>query len=178
MNTSFAAFDLSGGQQQPAVVDRVRGLLIKYGWNTTCFQIINPGMHYWFGQDGDSVVAYVPTRRVLMVAGAPVCAKAAVYSVTAEFERAAFDAGRGVCYFGAEARLENALHNSEEHSRVLLGAQPVWHPAEWENIMQQNASLRAQLNRARNKGVEIKEWVLKKQRMTRSFANVSPIGSH
>lgn len=38
---------------------RARELVLKYGWNSTCFQIVNPGIEYWFGDDGDSVVGYV-----------------------------------------------------------------------------------------------------------------------
>ena len=29
---------------------RARDLVMKYGWNTTCFQIVNPGIEYWFGK--------------------------------------------------------------------------------------------------------------------------------
>ncbi len=36
---------------------------------------------------------------------------------------------------------------------MLLGAQPVWRPASWTTILEGKASLRAQLYRARNKGV-------------------------
>lgn len=43
-------------------------------------------------------------------------------------------------------------------SRVLLGAQPVWDPREWPDAVAKRASLRAQFNRARNKGVRISEW--------------------
>ena len=28
---------------------RARDLVMKHGWNTTCFQIVNPGIEYWFG---------------------------------------------------------------------------------------------------------------------------------
>jgi len=45
---------------------------------------------------------------------------------------------------------------------MLLGAQPVWNPAEWPGIITSNRSLRAQLNRARNKGVIVTEWPVNK----------------
>jgi phosphatidylglycerol lysyltransferase len=48
--------------------------------------------------------------------------------------------------------------NNRSWSRVLLGAQPVWDPREWPEAVAKRASLRAQFNRARNKGVRISEW--------------------
>lgn len=138
--------------------ERARQLVLKYGWNTTCFQIINPGIEYWFGEDGESVVGYVRSGRSRVVAGAPVCAERALPQVVDLFEADAEREGLGVCYFGAEARLEGVLHNSKNHARVLLGAQPVWHPAHWPGIMNGRPSLRAQFNRARNKGVTVDEW--------------------
>lgn len=141
---------------------RARQLVLKHGWNTTCFQIVNPGIEYWFGDDGESVVGYVTSGKSRVVAGAPVCGEASLPAVVEAFERDARAAGLGVCYFGAEARLESVLHGSKGHARVLLGAQPVWHPSKWPAIMAGRASLRAQFNRARNKGVEICEWSVEK----------------
>ena len=49
----------------------------------------------------------------------------------------------------------------ELHLNILclrLGAQPAWHPRQWPTIYSHHASLRAQLNRARNKAVMITEW--------------------
>ncbi len=139
---------------------RARELVNKHGWNTTCFQIVNPGIEYWFGDDGESVVGYVPSGKSRVVAGAPVCRKTSLPGVVEAFESDARDHGLGVCYFGAEARLEGVLRDSEEHARVLLGAQPVWHPSHWPGIMASRASLRAQFNRARNKNVKITEWTV------------------
>lgn len=141
---------------------RSRELVLKYGWNSTCFQIVNPGIEYWFGDDGESVVGYVTSGRCRVVAGAPVCSKASLPRVVEAFERNSLGNDLGVCYFGAEARLEAVLRDSAEHARVLLGAQPVWHPANWSRIMAGRSSLRAQFNRARNKGVEISEWSIEK----------------
>lgn len=144
--------------------ERARDLVMRYGWNTTCFQIVNPGIEYWFGEDGGSVVGYVSSGRVRVVAGAPVCTEDKLPRVAAEFEGDAARSGETVCYFGAEARLERVYRDSREHSPVLLGAQPVWRPAEWANVVANNSSIRAQLNRARNKGVVINEWPVRTAR--------------
>ena len=135
---------------------------MKHGWNTTCFQIVNPGIEYWFGDDGESVVGYVTANRVRVVAGAPVCSEESLAGVSHAFEEdsAAHDAS--VCYFGAEGRLDSIYRNAPDHSNVLLGAQPVWHPSDWPEIVSKYSSIRSQLNRARNKGVVITEWPLEK----------------
>jgi phosphatidylglycerol lysyltransferase len=95
---------------------------------------------------------------VRVVAGAPVCAEARLAAVAAEFERDAAAAGHRVCYFAAEARLERVYRGRPTHAMVLLGAQPAWRPDAWAAAVTGHASLRAQLNRARNKGVRVDEW--------------------
>lgn len=143
---------------------RARDLVMKHGWNSTCFQIVNPGIEYWFGPDGGSVVGYVSSGKVRVVAGAPVCIFKDLETVAAEFERATALESKHVCYFGAEGRLESLFRDTDDHSFVLLGAQPVWRPRAWSDIVSRHSSLRAQLNRARNKGVTITEWPIKKAR--------------
>ncbi|MDM7920829.1 MAG: DUF2156 domain-containing protein [Pyrinomonadaceae bacterium] len=138
--------------------ERARELVMRYGWNTTCFQIVNPGIEYWFGDNGESVVGYVTAGSARVVAGAPVCAESELPRVAAEFEEDSKHHRLSVCYFGAEARLEGVTSDSPGHSRVLLGAQPVWHPADWPAMVAKKRDVRAQLNRARNKGVYVEEW--------------------
>ena len=148
----------------PGDFKRARDLVLKYGWNTTCFQIVNPGIEYWFGDDGRSVVGYDTSGGVRVVVGAPVCEEDSLASVAEQFETDAANCGETVCYFGAEARLERVYRNSGAHSHVLLGAQPVWKPGEWADVVAKNSSIRAQLNRARNKGVVITEWTVEAAR--------------
>jgi phosphatidylglycerol lysyltransferase len=141
---------------------RARDLVMRFGWNTTCFQIVNPGIEYWFGDEGNSVVGFVSSAGVRVVAGAPVCSKEDLPAVTESFESDSASRGLGVCYFGAEARLESVLRDEPNHASVLLGAQPVWHPAEWAAIVAANSSIRSQVNRARNKGVVVTEWPIER----------------
>lgn len=151
-------------RQDKLAYERARELILKYGWNTTCFQIVNPGIQYWFGDDGESVVGFVTSGKCRVVAGAPVCAKETVKEVVNKFEVDSASKGLRVCYFGAEDRLQKAVSSSVKHSRILMGAQPVWHPARWADIVSRRSSLRAQLNRARNKGVKIAEWSIDRAR--------------
>jgi phosphatidylglycerol lysyltransferase len=132
-----------------------RELVMTHGWNATAYQTVNPGMSLWFSAVGDAVVGYVERGRTRVVAGSPVCAPERLADVVAEFERECASCRRRVCYFGAEARLESLLRSDRAHSMVLLGAQPSWNPAGWSSIISGKASLRAQLNRSRNKGVTV-----------------------
>jgi len=142
----------------PDDVRRARDLVMHFGWNATSYQIVNPGITHWFARRGDAVVGYVLAARTRVVAGAPVCALDRLEDVTDEFENDASHNRQGVVYFGAEKRLEDRFRNSTDHSMVLLGAQPAWNPASWLKTADSHKSLRAQFNRAKNKGVAIAEW--------------------
>lgn len=137
---------------------RARELVLRYGWNATAYQILNPGMRLWFSRAGDAVAGFADWGRVRVVAGAPVCAGERLAAVAAELEGDARAQGSALCYFGAGARMEALLGAAPGHSRILLGAQPAWDPAAWAGILARRPSLRAQLNRARNKGVTVGEW--------------------
>lgn len=141
-----------------STLQRVRELVLRYGWNTTAYQILNPGISYWFSSAQDAVIGYVERHGVRIVAGAPICQEERLPQIVIEFERASAQQGLNVCYFCAESRLESVLRNSARHSMALLGAQPIWQPQTWPLVFEHHASLKAQLNRARNKGVTVTEW--------------------
>jgi phosphatidylglycerol lysyltransferase len=128
---------------------------MTYGWNPTAYQILNPGLQHWFAPQQSAVVAFVRRQNVLLVAGAPVCAEDALVAVVAAFERFARDQGCRVCYVCAGERMYQAAAKSREHSTIVIGAQPVWNPQRWAQVVEARRSLRAQLMRARNKGVTI-----------------------
>ena len=131
---------------------------MRHGWNAVAYQILNPGMRLWFSRAGDAVAGYATYGGVRVVAGAPVCALARLESVAGELEADANACGERVLFFGAGARLEAVYAGRRDHCLAHLGAQPVWDPQEWPVVVQRKASLRAQLHRARNKGVRITEW--------------------
>ncbi|HEV7837323.1 MAG TPA: DUF2156 domain-containing protein [Gemmatimonadaceae bacterium] len=141
---------------------RARELILEFGWNATAYQLLNPGISLWFSRDGDAVVGYVAHRRTRVVGGAPVCAPARLGAVSAEFVEDAHANGDHVCYFGAGDRLEALYADRSDWSRVLLGAQPIWNPLRWTTAIGRRPSLRAQFNRARNKGVVVTEWPAEK----------------
>ncbi|MES2766093.1 MAG: DUF2156 domain-containing protein [Bacteroidota bacterium] len=136
---------------------KARDLILRFGYNSVCYQIINPGIKLWFLKE-NAVIGYVENNGFRVVAGAPACAKKNLPEVVNAFENDALKNNLRVCYFGAENRLAEILSERGPFDRLLLGAQPVWNPANWENILKSKSSLRAQLNRARNKGISVSEW--------------------
>lgn len=139
-------------------VARARELVLAHGWNSTAFQIVNPGINRWFTAAGDAVVGYVAAGGVRVVVGAPVCRPDRLGQVVNEFENDAGSDNSRVCYFAAETRLESVVAENGDHSKFLLGAQPSWDPREWPALVSRHRSVRAQINRARNKGVAVSEW--------------------
>jgi phosphatidylglycerol lysyltransferase len=135
--------------------DRACEIALAYGWNSTSYQILNPGIEYWFSAAHSAVVGYVRQGHMLLAAGSPVCAGDALASVCSEFEAFAKAQGCGVCYVCAEERLRMVLAGASGYAAVALGAQPVWNPHTWPAIIRHRSSLRAQLHRAMNKGVEV-----------------------
>lgn len=131
-------------------------LVLQFGWNATSYQILNPGIEHWFSSRGDAVIGYVRHYGVRIVAGAPVCATERLAEVVREFEAA--EPSRRICFFGAEQRMADALVPLGIGARIVLGAQPAWNPADWDAMLAGHPSLRAQHNRARNKGVRVEHW--------------------
>lgn len=144
--------------QDNSTVARALELVLAHGWNSTSFQLVNPGIVHWFPPEGDAVVGYVTASKMRIVVGAPVCSLSRLRKVAEDFERDAYMAGEGVCYFAAEERLDSVYTDSAAHTKFLLGAQPVWRLSDWHENVSTHRSLRSQLNRARNKGVSVSEW--------------------
>ena len=98
-------------------------------------------------------MAYVDTGHAWVAAGAPVAPLLRLHEVATLFVEAARAAGRRASFFAAESRLAKATGLEA----VLIGEQPVWDPARWEQILRESRSLREQLRRARAKGVAVRE---------------------
>jgi phosphatidylglycerol lysyltransferase len=147
-----------GAAGAPGAWDRARALVLAHGWNAVAYQILNPGIAHWFDPAGDAVIGYARHGRTRVVAGAPVCAEPRLADVAATFAADARRAGERVLYFGAGERLERLYAGRGDHALVALGAQPWWEPARWTARVQGHRSLRAQLQRARNKRVRVTEW--------------------
>ncbi len=130
---------------------RVLALIKQHGWNSTSFQILEPGFRYWVDGD-DACVGYVDTGSAWVVAGAPIAPPDRLADVAARFTAAAAAQGRRVCCFGTEARFNEVTG----WSALRIGDQPVWAPNEWDAVVRESKSLREQLRRSRAKGVTVR----------------------
>ncbi len=133
-------------------------MILRYGWNSASYQIVNPGIERWFSADSGALVGYVRRGNYCIVAGAPVCEEARLEAVLTEFE--AFCASRSLrtVYFCAGHRLEHCLRRFPKSHKLVLGAEPLWEPADFVMRMKTKRSLRAQVSRARHKSVTVEEW--------------------
>ncbi len=135
-----------------------RELILRYGWNTTCYQLLNPGIERWFDDERRILFGFVERHRVRVVAGAMVCREDDVAEGVTAWEVQAVEQHRTTCYFGAESRAFEATSGRGGYSSVILGAQPIWSPASWRTSFEACPNCRAQRNRARNKGLIVEEW--------------------
>jgi phosphatidylglycerol lysyltransferase len=141
-----------------AAFQRARSLVLRSGWHTMAYQILNPGIDHWFSSQGDAVVGYVTAQGYRVVAGEPVCPPERLAAVASSFEADTRRAGQRVCYLGAQDRLVMSLDSDRPLAGLLLGAQPAWKPHNWPDLLARKASLRAQLSRARNKKVQVRAY--------------------
>ena len=137
------------------VRSQVRDLVMRHGWNETCYQTVNPVFEYSFFPQLDGMVAYVRARGRRVVAGAPICPLKNLDEVINRFSE---QERSRVIYFGAGQRVNLALRRQPKHGIVSLGAQPIWNPELWSKRVLTRSSLRYQFRRAKHKGVVIREW--------------------
>lgn len=137
-----------------SAVLQARQLVVEYGHNATAYQILNPGIQLWFNARQDCVVGFVRRGSWLLVAGEPVCERSTLPEAVGQFEAFARQMNCRVCYVCAGESMHSILSDSA-HSAVTIGAQPVWSPSDWPDLVRAWRSIRAQLHRAVNKGVEI-----------------------
>jgi len=138
-------------------LSRAREIVLMHGGSATSYQIINPQMKLWFSSTDDAVAGYIVRNSVRAVAGLPVSDSQRMRDVVQEFELDAEAAGERVCYFGSELAHEDLPGKKRSYSMIQLGAQPSWSPGHWDTMLSRRASVRAQLNRARNKGLSVVE---------------------
>jgi len=129
---------------------RVLTLLRDYGWNANSFQVLEPSFRYYFDGE-DACVAYVATAGAWVAAGAPIAPPNRLNEVARRFVAAARSQGRRAVFFGTEQRFVELA----PFSTIMIGEQPEWRPAAWQETLRGSRSLREQLRRARAKGVRI-----------------------
>ncbi len=134
--------------------DRALAVLRRHGHHSTSFQILEDGLRYWFGDD--AVVAYLQVGRRRVVAGPPVCAPDQKGAVARAFLEDCGAARHRALFFCTDPDFAQVLARAgAPASWVQIGEQPEWVPAGYTLAGSVRRSLRAQVNRARNKGVEV-----------------------
>ncbi len=136
----------------------VRDIVMKYGFNATAYQILNPGIEHWVMEDGEAAVGFVRCGNRWVVAGGPVCERGRLGDVVEAFERAAREAGAKVCFVCAAERLRGLLGGRSDHAVIAIGAEPVWRPEEWAEVVARHAGIGSQIRRAERKGVRVVRW--------------------
>ncbi len=126
---------------------RVVALLQRYGDEATSFQILEPGIKYWFADD--AVVGYGDLPHAWVSAGEPVCAPSRLSEVARGFAAAAKDAGKHARFF----HVSKDFAQRSGYRATHVGELPVWDPADWDATVKANRSLREQIKRPRAKGV-------------------------
>ena len=137
-----------------------RELVMSYGWNATCYQILNPGIEHWFSPKIPAVVGYTRRLGVVLVAGAPVCAGESLRKFVRNLKEPARSQNCRVCYVCA-GRGAGALRcfRGSNTASVTLGTPAGVGSWDWPQLIQDHSSLRAQLNRCRNKDVIVEAAV-------------------
>ncbi|MGB0588450.1 MAG: phosphatidylglycerol lysyltransferase domain-containing protein [Myxococcota bacterium] len=142
--------------------ERVLAALKAWGEHPTSFQILEEGNLYWFDPEVPSpgaVVAYRECGRYRVAAGVPIAPPESTAAVAGRFIAEGIAAGQRTLFFSADQDFVDALSRREGSppvDSVAIGEQPEWDPARYTTEGSDRASLRAQLHRARNKGVEVR----------------------
>ncbi|MDP6946630.1 MAG: phosphatidylglycerol lysyltransferase domain-containing protein, partial [Myxococcota bacterium] len=142
--------------------ERVLAVLKAWGTHPTSFQILEQGHRYWFDPEvpaPGAVVAYQPSGAFRVAAGVPIAPPEAVAAVAARFIADGQAAGLKTLFFSADDAFLDAMRTLEQGppmDLVAIGEQPEWDPMRYTTEGPERASLRAQLHRAVNKGVEVR----------------------
>lgn len=131
---------------------RVLAIVQAHGRDTTSFQVLEPGLTYWFDDDDSAVIAYADVGDAWVVAGAPIAALSRINDVMTRFMSYAEQRGKRIRFFA----IESEDMSDAGLALVHIGEQPVWRPSAWADVLADKRSLREQLRRARAKGVTVR----------------------
>ncbi len=153
--------------EKSRIIERTRRAILKNGRNATAYQIINHGIQRWFYRDAetgeDALIGYVCKGKTGVAAGEPVCKEKDIQKIVRLFqEHMQQHSSPWTCWFCASPVFARQFQNKPGYAIILIGAQPVWNPQYWKAEVHKHPTLRKQLNRARNKGVVVREWTAQK----------------
>ena len=135
----------------------------------SAFQVLERGYAYFFLEDSGTdlgVIAYVETRNYWVVAGGSIGSQRRLIAAA---RAEAQTRGRSLLFVACEQDTITELEKLGAPFDVIgIGRQPEWNPANYHISGPDRRSLRAQINRAKNKGVRVRE----SRRGTRAIARV------
>lgn len=141
----------------PTQQQRALEILRQAGHHATSFQILEEGYLYWFDPQVEAVVAYQKVQGFWVAAGAPIAQASQEAAVAARFVLDAQRHGCRALFFSTDAAFLEALGALDHPFASLpIGEQPEWDPREYTLEGSKRRSLRAQVHRARNKGVRVR----------------------
>lgn len=129
----------------------LRAALLRYGDETHAWAALEGDYEVFEHEDG--VVAFVRAGGAFVTVGSPLAPTESRRSVAEAFVAFARSQSRRTSWFGAQDR--EALGPGFRSLRV--GAQPIWCPGSFPDVLRERPALREQLRRARAKGVVVRE---------------------
>lgn len=132
----------------------VLGLLRRYGRNLHSFEVLEPGLNYWFSPDRSAAVAYVDRGFHWVAAGGPLCPREQLREVAASFGEAARKQRRRAAFFGVSHRFIEVLGPGFDW--LQIGQQPVWTPSAWPAVLKVNRKLRNRIRKAEKDGLQVR----------------------
>lgn len=130
---------------------KIRTLISRFSQERHSQLAWNASMQYWLSSSEEALIAYVPVKNV-WVATTPAVSLDSMPFALAEFRHAAKRAKVHPVFFGVSSR--HLKYFDQDHS-LSMGSEPLWKPAAWHRNSLRKRSLRQQIRRAQNKGVEI-----------------------
>ncbi len=127
------------GRQEVDCLSDVRDIVMRFGFNATAYQILNPGIEHWV-MGTEAAVGFVHCGKRWVAAGGPVCEGEKLAEVVEAFEAAARAAGAKVCFVCAGERLRELLADRKDHAVIAIGAEPIWTPAQWAGLVTTHAA--------------------------------------
>jgi phosphatidylglycerol lysyltransferase len=132
---------------------KARDLILKYGVNSACYQIVNENISKYYPSNGQSLIGYVKYHGVHVVATEPIAPEAYIKEATTQFQNSHIN----TCYFGASKEFAQTLAQLGPTTAICIGSQPCWNLQQWNETILAIPSLREQFRRARAKGVTVRE---------------------
>ena len=139
--------------------EAARRAVRTWGRTASAHQSLGESLTRWVHEPSGTLVAYAPARAspfgpaVWVVAGEPIGPPARTAEAAAAFVAHARQRGARTLWFGVERPDLLGIVGP----RLVIGAQPWFRVGGWTERLAQKASLRAQVRRARNKGVRVDE---------------------